>query len=175
MNYPIFSLLKNTLEVRIFQKCNSQMVNTFQVSLEDVIQRINSLAVTRKNCWRLTHLVCSQNPHVFPQSSHTLPSTISPFHMVAQFFTTYTSTLTWGRKKLSQILHKSRLFISSMHVQLCLTLRPHRPQPAKLLYPRDFPGKNTRVGPHFLLQFLSRNNPNIRGRVGCCLLCSFDI
>ena len=37
--------------------------------------------------------------------------------------------------------------------QLCLTLlRPHRLQPARLLYPWAFPGKNTGVGCHFLLQ-----------------------
>ena len=37
--------------------------------------------------------------------------------------------------------------------QLCLTLcNPHRWQPTRLLHPRDFPGKNTGVGCHFLLQ-----------------------
>ena len=37
--------------------------------------------------------------------------------------------------------------------QLCLTLlRSHRLQLARLLCPWDFPGKNTRVGCHFLLQ-----------------------
>ena len=32
------------------------------------------------------------------------------------------------------------------------SLRPHRLQPARLLCPWDFPGKNTGVGCHFLLQ-----------------------
>ena len=32
------------------------------------------------------------------------------------------------------------------------SLRPHRRQPARLLCPWDFPGKNTGVGCHFLLQ-----------------------
>ena len=36
--------------------------------------------------------------------------------------------------------------------QLCLTLQPHGLQPARLLCPWDFPGKNTGVGCHFLLQ-----------------------
>ena len=37
--------------------------------------------------------------------------------------------------------------------KLCLTLlRPHRLQPTSLLRPRDFPGKNTGLGCHFLLQ-----------------------
>ena len=34
-------------------------------------------------------------------------------------------------------------------VRLC---RPHRRQPARLLRPWDYPGKNTGVGCHFLLQ-----------------------
>ena len=36
--------------------------------------------------------------------------------------------------------------------QPCLTLQPHRLQPARLLVPWDFPGKNTGVDWHFLLQ-----------------------
>ena len=37
--------------------------------------------------------------------------------------------------------------------QLCLTLlQPHGLQPARLLCPWDFPGKNFGVGYHFLLQ-----------------------
>ena len=32
------------------------------------------------------------------------------------------------------------------------SLRAHELQPIRLLCPRDFPGKNTRVGYHFLLQ-----------------------
>ena len=39
--------------------------------------------------------------------------------------------------------------------QPCLTLRPHGPQPARLLRPWDSPGKNTGVGCHFLLQGIS--------------------
>ena len=38
----------------------------------------------------------------------------------------------------------------------CLTLvRPHEPYPAKLLCPWDFPGKNTGVCCHFLLQSIA--------------------
>ena len=37
-------------------------------------------------------------------------------------------------------------------LQSCLTLRPHRQQPTRLLCPWDSPGKNTGVGCHFLLQ-----------------------
>ena len=36
--------------------------------------------------------------------------------------------------------------------QSCLTLHLHRLQPARLLFPWDFPGKNTGVDWHFLLQ-----------------------
>ena len=39
-----------------------------------------------------------------------------------------------------------------VRAQLCSTLRPHRLQSTRLLCPRDFPGKNTGVGCHFLLQ-----------------------
>ena len=37
-------------------------------------------------------------------------------------------------------------------LQSCLTLQPHRRQPTRLPRPWDSPGKNTRVGCHFLLQ-----------------------
>ena len=36
--------------------------------------------------------------------------------------------------------------------QSCLTLKPHGLQPTRLLCPWDFPGKNTAVSCHFLLQ-----------------------
>ena len=39
----------------------------------------------------------------------------------------------------------------------CLPLQPHRLQLARLLCPRDFPGKNTGVGCHFLLQGIFPN------------------
>jgi len=37
-------------------------------------------------------------------------------------------------------------------LQSCPTLRPHRRQPTRVRSPWDSPGKNTRVGCHFLLQ-----------------------
>ena len=37
-------------------------------------------------------------------------------------------------------------------LQLCPTLWPHRQQPTRLPRPWDYPGKNTGVGCHFLLQ-----------------------
>ena len=36
-------------------------------------------------------------------------------------------------------------------------LRPHKPQPARLLCPWNFPGKNSGVGCHFLLQGIFLN------------------
>ena len=67
---------------------------------------------------------------------------------------------------IKQILNYFNVFISQLfhlHIQpccsyclvskLCLTrLRPHGVLPARLLCPWNFPGKNTRVGCHFLLQ-----------------------
>ena len=35
---------------------------------------------------------------------------------------------------------------------LCNPVQPHRRQPTRLPHPWDFPGKNTGVGCHFLLQ-----------------------
>lgn len=151
------------------------MVNTFQF-----LQKMSFSASTvwlyfRKNCLGLIPSgLLSKPPGSYFLRHHTFASTISRFHMVAQFFTTYTCTLTWGRKNLnSKSLRKGSSFFSSVHVQSCQALQPLGLQPTKLLYPWDFPGKNTRVGHHFLLQFLSRNNPNIRGRVGCCLILEF--
>ena len=54
----------------------------------------------------------------------------------------------------------------------CLTLEPQRLQPARLLCPQDFPGKNMGVGCHFLLQetFLTWNKS-----VSSCLAGGFFI
>jgi len=38
------------------------------------------------------------------------------------------------------------------------SLRCHRLEPARLLHPWNFPGKNTGVGCHFLLQKIFQNN-----------------
>ena len=46
-------------------------------------------------------------------------------------------------------------------LSLCLTLRPHGPQPARLLCPWDLPGKNTGVGGHALLQGKTARKVNI--------------
>ena len=49
-------------------------------------------------------------------------------------------------------------------LQSCLTLRPHGLQPSTVLCPWDFPGKNTGVGCHVLLQGIfqtQKSNPNL--------------
>ena len=60
-----------------------------------------------------------------------------------------------GEFDYAHLLHKSWvLLLSSFLVaQLCLTLSwPRGVEPIRLLCPWDFPGKNTGVGCHFLLQ-----------------------
>ena len=52
----------------------------------------------------------------------------------------------WFRPTLKKNQH-------CMHAQLCLTLCDPLTEPARLLCLRDFPGKNTGVGCHFLLQY----------------------
>ena len=42
--------------------------------------------------------------------------------------------------------------LTSEVAQLCPTLRPHGLWPTRLFHPWNFPGKNTGVGCHFLLQ-----------------------
>ena len=44
------------------------------------------------------------------------------------------------------------LSAAAKSLQSCPTMRPHRRQPTRLLCPWDSPGKNTRVGYHFLFQ-----------------------
>ena len=51
-----------------------------------------------------------------------------------------------GQNRMDGIKQASKV------AQSCPTLRPHGPWPTWLLRPWDFPGKNTGVGCHFLLQ-----------------------
>ena len=43
-------------------------------------------------------------------------------------------------------------FDHEIQVCVCMLLRPHEPQPTRLLCPGDSPGKNTGVGIHAILQ-----------------------
>ena len=56
----------------------------------------------------------------------------------------------WGAQSL--ILSLLALAADAKSLQSCLTLRPHRWQPSRLLCPWDSPGKSTGVGCHFPLQ-----------------------
>ena len=47
------------------------------------------------------------------------------------------------------------------------SLWPHRPQPTRFFCPWDFPGKNTRVGCHFLLQGLFLTQESILHLMHC--------
>ena len=47
------------------------------------------------------------------------------------------------------------------------SLRPHGLQPTRLLCPRDFPGKNTGVGCHFLLQEIFPSQESIPSLLNC--------
>ena len=62
---------------------------------------------------------------------------------------------------LSSLLYKVKvsLFLKACCCCYCYvasvvsnSVRPHRPQPTRLLFPWDSPGKNTGVGCHFLFQ-----------------------
>ena len=55
-------------------------------------------------------------------------------------------------KRLEPRIHREMLVFSRSVVS---TLQPHGLQPVRLLCPWDFPGKNTGVGCHFLLQGIS--------------------
>ena len=51
--------------------------------------------------------------------------------------------------------------------QSCLTLRPHGLQPTRLLCPWDFPGTDTKVGCHFLLQGILPTQGSNPGLLHC--------
>ena len=60
----------------------------------------------------------------------------------------------WAKQMSSLSTFSSTIIIyeSETHSVISDSLRPHELQPARLLYPRDFPDKNTRAGYQFLLQ-----------------------
>ena len=62
-------------------------------------------------------------------------------------------------------LPKKLLYFCYLVARLCLTLlQPHGLWRARLLCPWDFPGKNTGVGCHFLLQGTESASPALAGR-----------
>ena len=60
---------------------------------------------------------------------------------------------------IMRIIKKERRRVS--HSVVSYSLRPHGLQPARLLCPWDFPGKNTAAGCHFLLQGSSQPKDQI--------------
>ena len=54
--------------------------------------------------------------------------------------------------KMKTKLCKTYAATAAKSLQSCPTLQLHRWQPTRLPHPWDFPGKNTGVGCHFLLQ-----------------------
>ena len=86
-------------------------------------------------------------------------------------------------KRAHEAKHTSQGGISAGHaaaelLQSCLTLcDPHRWQPTRLPSPWDFPGKNTGVGCHFLLQCMkvksesevSQSCPTLSDPMDCSL------
>ena len=76
-----------------------------------------------------------------PYAQHVFPS-VSNFSQQCFIFSVHKSFTSFARPCCCYLVTKS-----------CLTLlRPHELQPARLLYPWDFPGKNTGMGCHVLLQ-----------------------
>ena len=71
----------------------------------------------------------------------------------AWWVTVHGVTKIWARlKRLSAHAHMlDTAAAAAKSRQSCLTVRPHRQQPTRLLYPWDSPGKNPGVGCHFLL------------------------
>ena len=76
-----------------------------------------------------------------PYAQHVFPS-VSNFSQQCFIFSVHKSFTSFARPCCCYLVTKSCLRL----------LRPHELQPAKLLYPWDFPGKNTGVGCHVLLQ-----------------------
>ena len=62
------------------------------------------------------------------------------------------SHLCFGKKKKILDIMIQGAAAAAKSLRSCLTLWPHRRQPTRLPRPWDSPGKNTRVGCHFLLQ-----------------------
>ena len=76
--------------------------------------------------------------------------------------------LDWAMVSRSLIKHYSGFFCEGVFVCVCVScsvvsnsLQPHGLWPTRLLCPWDFPGKNTGVGCHFLLQRVSLDDINI--------------
>ena len=94
------------------------------------------------------------------------------------------SYLSWNIKneillnrKLQEWYAAATAATAAKSLQSCPSMRPHRQQPIRLLYPWDSPGKNTGVGCHFLLQCVkvksesevAQSCPTLRDPMDCSL------
>ena len=60
-------------------------------------------------------------------------------------------------------------------LQSCLTVRPHRRQPTRLHRPWDSPGKNTRVGCHFLQCMKVKSESEVTQSCPCIVIAMQEI
>ena len=84
---------------------------------------------------------------------------------------------THKRKSMKQckLAREESVGESVSHSVVSNSLKPHGLLPTRLLCPWDFPGKNTEVGCHFLLQGIfptQGSNPGLQTRVSC-IACGF--
>ena len=92
------------------------------------------------------------------------PSNIQ--HFCCKFCTTRRQT----KQFCIKLWCKKLVFVCKVNSAMPGCLRPYGPYPIKLLCPWDFPGKNTGVGGHFLLQgiFLTQgSNPHLLSLLYC--------
>ena len=94
-------------------------------------------SMSSSNCCFLTRLQISQEAGQVAWYSHL-------FQNFAQFIVIHTV-------KVFGIVNKAPA-TAAKSLQLCPTVQPYRRQPTRLPCPWDYPGKNTGVGCHFLLQ-----------------------
>ena len=80
------------------------------------------------------HMAFNSTPRHICGGKYNLKNTCNPIFIAAVFIIAKTWKWKWSRSVMSD------------------SLRPHGMQPVRLLCPWDFPGKNTGMGCHFLLQ-----------------------
>ena len=65
-------------------------------------------------------------------------------------------SFSWAQRQNLKTSDKQQLLLLLSHFSRSDSVRPHRRQPTRLLWPQDSPGKNTGVGCHVLLHLISR-------------------
>ena len=109
------------------------------------------------------HLGNPPTPKQMGQEGHLINQLLSLRNRTAYYLTDNDHSLVRNRPPT----HRSLCAIAAVYwLSLVLLLVPHGLQPARLLCPRDFSGKNTGVGCHILLQ----GNFPTQGSIPCFLL-----